>query len=88
VAAVSARRSPSRGCSDSSRLREWLTSDSPSTISMTIEGLPSSSPVGSNHNGAGMGIFPDEWSAESTSHSAARSVSRIDWPGGGSDRTM
>ena len=57
-------------------------------MSMTMPGLPSSSPVGSNHSGSGIGILPDLWSVDSTSHSVARSVSMIAWPGGGSWRTM
>ena len=48
---------------------------------MTMPGLPSSSPVGSNHSGAGIGILPDWCSVDSTSHSVARSVSMIAWPG-------
>ena len=67
--------------------RPLASSDSASTISMTIAGLPSSSPVSSNQRGAGSGMAPELWSADSSAHSWRRSVSMIDCPGGGSART-
>ena len=72
------------GRSLGSHLRPTLMSASPSNMSITIAGLPSSSPVGSNHNGAGIGTLPVLCKVDSTSHSVARSVSMIAWPGGGS----
>ena len=83
-----ARRGANFGSSLGSIFRPRLTSASPSNISMTIPGLPSSSPVGSNQSGAGIGILPVRCSVDSTSHSVARSVSMIASPGGGSWRTM
>ena len=44
--------------------------------------------MGSNHSGAGIGTLPEAYSVDSTSHSVARSVSMIAWPGGGSWRMM
>ena len=53
-----------------------------------MAGLPSSSPVGSNQRGTGIGTWPDAYSVDRTDHSVARSVSMMAWPGGGSARTM
>jgi hypothetical protein len=74
--------------SDGSERRALALRASPSIISITMAGLPSSSPASSNHSGAGSGTWPPVLSEVSRAHSWARSVSMIAWPGGGSARTM
>ena len=59
VAITSARRRPHSGWSSSATLRVRLIMASPSTRSITMAGLPSSSPVGSNQRGTGIGTWPD-----------------------------